>query len=240
VVTSGASAAGWPRTLALLLALLLTGLAAASCGSQHDSGHRLSKAEQRELRARVFAAGDSITYGYATSAPPQTAYPALAGVQSIGFNGACVSVRCPPPFDAQDWFEDRVRALPGHPDICVALYGINDVAIRYATVEETIQGYEKLAAKAKKLGVRMFFGTLTPLSPTAEATFHTDAKRRELNDWIRKQPGHLDYETAVIGDDGWLKPAYDSGDGLHLNDAGDVQLAKVLDDWIATGAGSDG
>jgi lysophospholipase L1-like esterase len=223
------------RALVALASLLLVGCAGASCGSDDD---RLSQKEQRELRKHVFAAGDSITFGFATSAPPQTAYPALAGVQSVAFNGACVSVRCPAPFDAQDWFEDRVRALPGHPDIGVALYGINDIAVRHATVAETISGYEELIAKAKGLGVRLVFGTLTPISKAMEADLHAEDKRRELNEWIREQPGHVDYERPLVDDDGWLKPKYDSGDGIHLSDAGAAQLAKVLDDWIATGAGS--
>ena len=227
----------WRAALALAL-VVLVGCLGAACGG-HDKPSRLSAKEQKALRLRVFAAGDSITYGFATSAPPQTSYPYLAGVQSVAFNGACVSVRCPPPFDTQSWFEDRVRALPGHPDIGVALYGINDIAIRGATVEETISGYEKLFDKAKGLGVHLFFGTLTPISPAAEAEFGPEDKRRELNDWIRDQPGYVDYERALIGDDGWLKPEYDSGDGIHLSDAGAARLAKVLDEWIALGAGSE-
>ena len=227
------------RALLALATLLLIASAGASCAGGHPASHRLSPAEQRELRLRVFAAGDSITFGYATSAPPQTSYPTLAGVQSVAFNGACVSVRCPAPYDAQDWFEDRVRALPRPADIGVALYGINDIAIRDATVAETISGYEELLAKAKRLGVRLFFGTLTPISRAADQEFGAEDKRRALNKWIRDQPGHVDYERALIGADGWLQPRYDSGDGVHLSDAGAARLAKVLDDWIATGAGSD-
>jgi GDSL-like Lipase/Acylhydrolase family len=229
----------WRRAVVAIAVLAAVGSADASCGSHQEGSHRLSQKEQRELRLRVFATGDSITFGYATSAPPQTSYPALAGVESVAFNGACVSVRCPPPFNAQDWFEERVRALPHHPDIGVALYGINDIANQHATVAETISGYEQLAAKAKGLGVRLFFGTLTPISHAAQDQLGVEDQRRELNDWIRKQPGHVDYERALIGADGWLEPAYDSGDGVHLSDAGAARLARVLDDWIATGAGSD-
>lgn len=225
------------RTSVALAGLLLVGCPGLSC-SDHDAS-RLSQKEQGELRSRVFAAGDSITFGFATSAPPETAYPALAGVQSLAVNGACVSVRCPAPLNAQDWFEDRIRALPDSPDIGVALYGINDIVVQHATVSETISGYEELSAKAEGLGVRLFFGTLTPIGRDVETQFGVDDKRRELNEWIREQPGHLDYERALIGADGWLKPKYDCGDGVHLSDAGSAQLAKVLDDWIATGAGSD-
>lgn len=186
------------------------------------------------------AAGDSLTYGYGTSAPPSTAYPALAGVSGIAQNGACVSERCPPEWSAFGWFADRLRAVPGRVDVVVALFGINDIANWGASSDEVIAGYQALEKAASAQGARVVFGTLTPISQFFDEAkrssgLEVDQTRREVNEWIRAQPDHLDYEAAVVDDLGWLLTACGIGDGVHLSLEGEERLAAVLRYWISTG-----
>ena len=214
------------RTLAVLAAL---------CGTLSCGTHRPAALPGPEPGPDVLATGDSITWGFATSDPPRTSYPTLAGVQSVAMNGACLSVRCPGSFNALLWFADRVRALPHRPDTGVALYGINDIANWHASPEEVIAGYARLQSIAKGLGIRLVFATITPISQAMDDKVHAESARETVNDWIRDQDDYVDYERALAGADGWLRPAYDSGDGVHLTDAGAARLARVLDDWIRAG-----
>jgi lysophospholipase L1-like esterase len=57
------------------------------------------------------------------------------------------------------------------------------------------------------------------------------ARWLRINTWIRKQPNHVDFAAALGGD--VLAAAYDSGDGLHPNDAGYAALAQVVDLWTS-------
>lgn len=53
--------------------------------------------------------------------------------------------------------------------------------------------------------------------------------RREVNDWIRPA-GVFDSARAVADPDGpdFIRPTWDSGDGMHLNDAGAEAVAGTV------------
>jgi lysophospholipase L1-like esterase len=186
----------------------------------------------RKHHLQVLAVGDSITWGYNTSDPPRTSYPAVAGVQSVAQNGACVSVNCPDYSNALLWFAERVEQLPRRPTVAVALVGINDLAHYGATVEELIAGYRTLRRIAGHLGIELVFATLTPVSKAANVEYPFDHKRRQVNKWIRSRKDYVDYDLALANRHGWLRPKYDCGDGAHLSDAGAVRVAQALDGWI--------
>lgn len=126
--------------------------------------------------------------------------------------------------------------------------GINDIlfpgafipATENVSAQSLIAGNRELIARARKKGIRVIGTTLPPVedatfrNPTI--LFYTAEKekvRQELNAWIRSS-GEFD---AVIDFDEVVRdpshptrllPAYDSGDHLHVNDAGNVAQANAI------------
>lgn len=124
------------------------------------------------------------------------------------------------------------------------LEGINDIAAstmlnpanQHASARQIIAGLQQLADSAHRKGIKVIGATLLPMGG-AEWPFHTaagDAKRREINEWIR-HGGAFDAVAdfdAVIRDPEQperVAPAFDSGDHLHPNDAGHKALADAVD-----------
>lgn len=137
-------------------------------------------------------------------------------------------------------------------DTVVLMMGINDVGwpgtILVApgepapTPEEIIAGYDQIIARARARGLRVLGATLTPFEDAFESWkplygFHDpakDAKREAVNRWIRtsgKFDGVIDFDALVRNpaNPKRLKPELDSGDHLHLNDAGYEAMANAVD-----------
>ncbi|MER5634927.1 SGNH/GDSL hydrolase family protein [Streptomyces nitrosporeus] len=120
--------------------------------------------------------------------------------------------------------------------------GINDIGFS-ASAEDIIAGYRTFIEKVRGSGVPVYGGTLLPFrnsfiwTPERQATWDT------VNDWIRSSgafDGVIDFAaaTASAGDPLALAPAYDSGDGLHPNDAGTLAMAEAVDlDMLLTRKG---
>jgi hypothetical protein len=76
--------------------------------------------------------------------------------------------------------------------------------------------------------------TLTPFMSSSIWTASRGRTWQDVNDWIRDGGGFdavIDFAaaTAAPGDPLTLDPAYDSGDGLHPNDAGTRAMADAID-----------
>jgi lysophospholipase L1-like esterase len=68
-----------------------------------------------------------------------------------------------------------------------------------------------------------------------------EAERRRINRWIRTNgafDGVIDFDRALRdpAHPTWMKPAYDSGDGLHPNDAGHAAMADAIPLSLFTGS----
>lgn len=105
-------------------------------------------------------------------------------------------------------------------------------------VEEIENAYRSIIFQGHAAGLKVIGATLTPRGGTGAQ----EVARQEVNAWIR-QPGHFDgvadFDKAVRdpSDPSELLPAYDSGDGLHLNDAGYQALAEAVPyQQLSTGA----
>jgi lysophospholipase L1-like esterase len=123
--------------------------------------------------------------------------------------------------------------------------GINDLAHHVflgrpdeeVTAEEITAGYRKLIARAHARGLEIFGGTLTPFGGMALPGYGTpegEAKRQAVNRWIRTSGAFdavIDFDAAVRDPrrPERLNPRYDSGDHLHLNDAGYRAMADTID-----------
>jgi lysophospholipase L1-like esterase len=118
----------------------------------------------------------------------------------------------------------------------VVLAGLNDVifAVDAEPVDAVIDAYEAILDEAHADGLRVIGATLTPgaFDPVREA------RRVAINEWIRTS-GAFDVVVdldAVIADPrspSLVLAAYDSGDGIHLSDAGYAAVAAALDRRIS-------
>jgi lysophospholipase L1-like esterase len=140
-----------------------------------------------------------------------------------------------------------VLALSGVTHV-IWLEGINDFSnngsrATFEQVREAMkEGVKRIRAKFK--GVKIIGATLTPVAGTTAAGHGTpdqDAKRRQLNDFIRNSggtfDGFVDFEKATIDrTTGGLRPEFvpnstvgGPGDGLHPNRAGYAAMGDAVD-----------
>jgi lysophospholipase L1-like esterase len=145
-------------------------------------------------------------------------------------------------------FERDVLAQAGIKYIIVGL-GVNDILFPGSFVPATesmnsqsiISGYLQLIARSHKKGIRVIGTTIPPFehamfrSPFFDR-FYTPEKehvRQEVNAWIRsngKFDGVIDFDEAVRDPNHptELLPTYDSGDHLHVNDAGNIAQGNAI------------
>jgi lysophospholipase L1-like esterase len=141
-------------------------------------------------------------------------------------------------------FDRDVLAQPGARFVIVQ-EGINDIGQpellgrpdEAVTAEAIIAGLEQLIARAHAAGLAIIGGTLSPFEGAPYPGYGTpagEAKRQAVNRWIRTGKAFdavIDFDAAVRdpGHPTRLLPVYDSGDALHLNDAGYQAMADAVD-----------
>jgi lysophospholipase L1-like esterase len=230
----------------------------------------VSGLEVRRPRAStVVAFGDSITDGFFSTINGDDRWPDLLQRrldrrlarggddrrvisvinQGIGGNmvtrigrlpGGCTPCDGPPAVDRFD--RDALRQ-PGVRTV-ILLEGINDLGAGNATPAQVIEGMRELVRRAHARRVRIIGATITPSAGTPFGLYgtpETDAKRREVNEFIRTSgifDGVADF--ARVTEDpmrpGWLRPEYDTntsvggpGDHLHPNRAGFLAMSRAID-----------
>ena len=116
--------------------------------------------------------------------------------------------------------------------------GINDIGFPgTATADEIIAGHRQIIDRAHALGLKVYGGTLTPFQAFLPGIYYTadgEAKRQAVNQWIRTSKAYdavIDFDKAIRdpGNPAAIRPAYDSGDNLHPNDAGYQAMADAID-----------
>ena len=113
--------------------------------------------------------------------------------------------------------------------------GTNDIAAGRSG-PEVVDGLVRFATLARAAGKRVFLTTITPSDAGPHGTAHAAAARDEMNRWVRERgPEHADgvFDFAAAVADPVrptrLRDRYDSGDGLHLSEAGYRALANAVD-----------
>ena len=104
------------------------------------------------------------------------------------------------------------------------------------STEQIIDGLRQLIRRARMRGLRVYGATAQPNGSTTFPNVYTpenEAKRQALNRWIRttrEYDGVADYDLALRDPSNpvQLLPAYDSGDGIHPNDAGHEAMARSI------------
>ncbi|MFJ2902455.1 SGNH/GDSL hydrolase family protein [Streptomyces sp. NPDC087212] len=117
----------------------------------------------------------------------------------------------------------------------VVLYeGINDLQLApYAGAEEVLAGLRTLAARLHERGTPVVVGTLTPFKDSPLWTAEAETERMAVNAALRTAPEFdavADFDAAVRdpADPQRVRAAYDSGDHIHLTDAGYRAVADAV------------
>jgi lysophospholipase L1-like esterase len=119
----------------------------------------------------------------------------------------------------------------------IVLLGINDIGFPgTATADDIIAGHRQIIHRAHALGLKVYGGTLTPFQAFLPGIYYTsdgEAKRQTVNQWIRTSKAYdavIDFDKALRdpGNPAAIRPAYDSGDNLHPNDAGYQAMADAI------------
>lgn len=119
----------------------------------------------------------------------------------------------------------------------ITLIGINDIRASSPSnmipAADLIAGYRQLIARAQARDITIIGATLPPFEGFVYYSAAGDQVRRTVNDWMRSS-GEFD---ALLDADAALRdparparllPTYDSGDHLHLRDAGYQALANAV------------
>jgi lysophospholipase L1-like esterase len=196
--------------------------------------------------AAIVTLGDSITDGTASGLDANRRWPdylarrlAAAGMKTAvlnaGIGGNRVLTEGNGP-SALSRFDRDVLAQPGVSAVIV-LEGINDIGQARATASpsaaDLVAAHKQLIERAHGRGLRIFGATLTPFEGAAYWTAEGEAKRRELNEWIRTgnaYDGVFDFDAAVRDPEHPTKTQarFDAGDHLHLNAAGYQAVAAAI------------
>ncbi|NKY48678.1 GDSL-type esterase/lipase family protein [Nocardia vermiculata] len=133
-------------------------------------------------------------------------------------------------------FDRDVLEVPGVSHVVINL-GINDLGLgATARAEDLIAGHIELARRAHAAGLRIYADTIGPFAGAIYPEVNTDAARpvrARVNEWLRTTTvfdGVFDIATAVADParPDYIRPDLDSGDGLHLNDAGARIMAEAM------------
>ncbi len=120
----------------------------------------------------------------------------------------------------------------------IVLAGINDIGIPIgAEADEIIAAHRQIIERAHAMGLLVYGGTLAPFQAYLPGIYYTadgEAKRQAINRWIRTSKAYdavIDFDKALRDprNPAALRPAFDSGDNLHPNDAGYKAMADAID-----------
>jgi lysophospholipase L1-like esterase len=118
----------------------------------------------------------------------------------------------------------------------ILLEGVNDLRSSSppATAAQIIAGYQQVIDRLHARQVKVYGATLTPIEGSGGYSAAMERERQALNTWIRTSgafDGVVDFDKATRdpADPLRFRPAFDSGDHLHPNDAGYRAMGESID-----------
>lgn len=202
----------------------------------------------------IVAFGDSITDGYSTTPNTHRAWPAVlaarlqdgsatarwavvnAGISGNRVRRDLVGVSALARFDRDVLSRAGVKWI-------ILFEGINDINFsalprvpeeQRTTAEQLIEALGQIVDRAHAHGIKALGATLMPMGGLWLHNAETEAMRQAVNLWIRsggRFDAIVDFD-AVTRDPEHperLLPAFDSGDHIHPNDAGNAAMANAID-----------
>lgn len=206
-------------------------------------------------RSVLVAIGDSITDGDGSTAGSYGRWTdqAAARLRSLSATGLCVVnngisggrlLYCGYGDALLARFDRDVLAVPGVTAVFV-LCGLNDLYMPASLRSPAEQIDDRILCaalaqvrdRARGHGLKVYAGTLTPTGGTAGLfdyySVTGESHRKAVNHWLRNTAGFdgiADFDAALSdpGDPTRLNARFDSGDHLHLNDAGYGVMADTV------------
>lgn len=213
----------------------------------------LSVATASQDGGAIIAFGDSITEGYSTTAGAHRSWPEILAerlqatpdmrnwsVINTGISGNRV-LRAGAGESALARYTEDVLSRPGAKWVIV-LESINDInlsimpglpATQIATADDLIAGLDQLVTRAHLHGLKIAGGTIMPTKGLFFYNEQGEAMRQRVNEWIRTSgrfDAVIDFDAATRDPADPLKinPAFDPGDHIHPNDAGNRAMADAI------------
>jgi lysophospholipase L1-like esterase len=135
-----------------------------------------------------------------------------------------------------------VLSVPGV-EYVIVLEGINDIGnsdttptaadIAPLSSDRLIAGLAQIGARARARGLKVYAGTILPFRGAKYFSEDKEKIRLAVNAWIRGSSAFdavIDFENAVkdASRPDALNPRFDSGDHLHLSEAGYKAMAEAI------------
>jgi len=214
----------------------------------------LSVPASGESGGTIVALGDSITDGYATTPGAHQDWPELLaerlqadprtrgwGVVNTGISGNRI-LKTGTGEAAVQRFDGDVLARPGVKWV-ILLEGINDINMsimpimpdeEHVTAGQIIAGLDQLIERAHLHGINVAGGTVMATKGLPFYNEKGKAMWQQVNEWIRTSgrfDAVIDFDaiTRDPSDHLRINPAFDPGDHVHPNDAGNRAMAKAID-----------
>ncbi|MFD0342609.1 SGNH/GDSL hydrolase family protein [Streptomyces sp. NPDC127117] len=214
-------------------------------GARRTDGWRYLTAvdvHTRTAAGTIAVIGDSLTAGTGSSLDTNSRWPDVLadrlggryGVANAGIAGNRI-LRDGRGVRASARFDRDVLDIAGVRTVVVAL-GINDVqqSPQETDPQRIADGLSAMTRRAHAQGLRVVGATLMPYEGFATWTPRSNGVRERVNALIRAGgvfDSVIDFDAAARDPHRptRLLPAYDSGDHLHLNDAGYRRLGSTVD-----------
>ncbi len=111
------------------------------------------------------------------------------------------------------------KALELNPTSIIINLPSNDAFFKYS-VDEQIANYKVILKKAKEQNVPVWITTTQPRNNNSDSTMTKELITMRDSTYSLCGNHTIDFWTTLATEKGKINPKYDSGDGIHLNDAG--------------------